>query len=140
MSFTLKDQMYNPSKRNNLIAAADLHAYGLATVVSPDKALSGLWYDLNTPTTRKFATFIILDRGIPYLRPCAIGVSAIARRLAWLSNLKAHVQHVWTVCRRTAAGYAWCRVIGAVMLGWGGWGRPAIWFASNHLLLGLWGS
>jgi hypothetical protein len=135
VSITFEDMKYVPSADANLMAATRLHAYGLTSVVSPDKALSGLWYDFNKPTARKFASFIIQDGGLPYLRPCAIGVSAIARRLAWLSNLKAHVPQIWTVCSRAAAGYAWCHVTGAIMLGWGGSGAHAICFASNWLLM-----
>ena len=122
VSFTLFDQCYEPAGNMNLIAAADLHAYGLATVVSPDKAQSGLWYDSNTPTARKFATFIEHNR-LPYLRPCAIGVSKMAAVLAMWSNLKAQVKHVWAVSWGPATVYVVCRGIAALLLACGG---PAV--------------
>ena len=81
VSFTLKDQCYDPRCDKNVIAATDLHAYGLATVISPDKAQSGLWYEPNTPKARKFATFIE-HNGHPFLLPCAMGVSEMAEVLA----------------------------------------------------------
>ena len=127
VSITLKDQMYEPSAASNVIAAAALHAYGLATVVSPDNSQSGLWCGLNTPSAQKFANFIISDNGLPYLRPCAIGVSGIARRLAWLSNLKAKVPYAWAVSRVVAQvavpSYVVCRVVAALLFACGG---PAV--------------
>ena len=108
VSITLTNTMYNPNGDTNIVAPARLHAYSLATVVSPDTAQSGLRYDVNKPTVRKFATFIEKN-GLPYLRPCEIGVSAIARRLAWLSNLKDKVPHVWAVlatCGQAVAAFA----------------------------------
>ena len=113
VSITLKDQCHCPSVGTNLIAAADLHAYGLDTVLSPDKAQSGLWYDFNTPTARKFATFVEHQR-LPYLLPCAIGVSADAHRLAWLSSLKTHVDYVSAIFTCVVL------LVGTLLLPWGG--------------------
>ena len=118
----LDGMRYNPIGNTNLLAPTRLHAYGLATVVSPDKTQSGLWYDYNTPTARKFTTFIEHNR-VPYLCPCAIGVSAIARPLAMWSNLKAQFQHIWAVSYGPATVYVVCRGIAALLLACGG---PAV--------------
>ena len=90
VSITLENQLYAPNSAFNFVAPADLHAYGLATVLSPDTAQSGLWCDLDKPTARKFATFIEQEQhsGCPYLRTSEIGFSiSMAQRLAWLLDL-----------------------------------------------------
>jgi len=116
VSITLKDLRYDPNGDTNIVGPTHLHEYGLATVDSPDKSLSGLWYDVNKPTARKFATFIEKD-GCPYLHPCEIGVSAMARCLAWLSNLKDKVPYVWAAlpaCGRIVAAFVCGALIGAL--------------------------
>ena len=110
VSITLPDTMYNPRMTCNIVAPARLHEYGLATVVSLGQGQSGLWYDVNTPTARKFATFSLV-RNRPFLRPCAVGVSPHARRLAWLSNLYVKVPYAWAVFRPLAAACVFGRLL-----------------------------
>ena len=79
ISVTLENQLFSPNCPVNILGTSQLHDYGLTSVFSPSKTHSGLWYDFDKPTARKFATFTHHNR-LLYLRPRAIGVSAIAHQ------------------------------------------------------------
>ncbi|KAJ1467827.1 hypothetical protein T484DRAFT_1921148 [Baffinella frigidus] len=115
VAFTIPDQLYMPTGSCNIVATGDLNAAGLATVLCPDKAQSGLWYDFNTPTARKFATFVWMNNShnqLPFLRTCEMGAPAktsITQRLAWL--LKTTLPYVWAVFYGVGCGVLggwWC--------------------------------